>query len=250
MRVAEYLERIGFFGPIVPDSSTLKELHLAHLLTVPFENLSLHRDEPIVLEEGALFEKIVVRRRGGFCYELNGLFAALLSRLGYSVSMLSARVARDEGGFTPEFDHMTLRVEAAFPWLVDVGFGDNFREPLRLDTQEVQAQGSRSYKIWSSDGSLYLFERLPHRDWKVQYSFTLEPHQWTDYDRRCAYHQSSPDSHFQQNRICTRATPDGRLTLTDQRFITSSLEGTRREQTVGNELEFSRLLEEFFGIVL
>ena len=85
-------------------------MHRAHLLAVPFENLDIHLGRPISLDQDALFGKIVTRRRGGFCYELNGLFALLLRELGFEVTLLSAGVARADGGFGPEFDHLTLLV--------------------------------------------------------------------------------------------------------------------------------------------
>jgi N-hydroxyarylamine O-acetyltransferase len=111
-----YLERIGYRGPLAPTAETLRRLHLAHLLSVPFENLSIHAGEPIVLDDEALFDKIVVRGRGGFCYELNGLFAALLRSLGFKVEMLSAAVMGRAGEFGPEFDHMALLVTLAERW--------------------------------------------------------------------------------------------------------------------------------------
>src|SRR5712671_3170173 len=116
-----YLQRINYAGSLAPDNETLRLLHLAHLRTVPFENLSIHTNDAIVLDDDALFEKIVVRRRGGFCYELNGLFAALLRELGFEVELVSAQVARTDGGFSPDFDHMALLVVRDERWLADVG---------------------------------------------------------------------------------------------------------------------------------
>src|SRR5215207_9436793 len=142
-----YLKRIDYRGPLAPTAATLRRLQVAHLLSVPFENLSIHAGEPIVLDEDALFDKIVVRRRGGFCYELNGLFAALLRALGFHVEMLSAGVMSQAGEFGPEFDHMALLVSLAERWLVDVGFGDSFIEPLLLAERAEQAQGGRAYRI-------------------------------------------------------------------------------------------------------
>jgi len=107
-------------------------LHLAHLLSAPFENLSIHWHEPIVLTDEALFQKIVLRQRGGFCYELNGLFASLLRTLGFQVEMLSAGVMNKRGEFGPEFDHMTLMVTLAERWLVDVGFWMRVRSRCRV----------------------------------------------------------------------------------------------------------------------
>src|SRR5689334_7918176 len=157
--------------------------------SVPFENLSIHAGEPIVLDDEALFEKIVVRRRGGFCYEDNGLFAALLRALGFEVSMLSAEVARADGSFGPPFDHMTLLVSLEERWLADVGFGDSFVEPLLLDERGEQRQGRRAYRI-APDGDardehderFVLYQREDEGgEWEPQYRFTLRPHEFEDY---------------------------------------------------------------------
>ncbi|MDQ5838794.1 MAG: arylamine N-acetyltransferase, partial [Acidobacteriota bacterium] len=121
MDVASYLRRINCGGPLAPTAETLRRLHVAHLLSVPFENLSIHWGEPVALDDEVLFEKIVVRRRGGFCYELNGRFSALLRSLGFDVAMLSARVAGAGGDFGPEFDHMALLITLRERYLVDVG---------------------------------------------------------------------------------------------------------------------------------
>ena len=147
MNIKAYLERINYHGLLAPTAETLRDLQVAHLLAVPFENLSIHARQPIILEDEALFTKIVERRRGGFCYEANGLFAALLRALGFDVAMLSAEVARADGGFGPDFDHMALMVTLEERWLVDVGFGDSFLEPLRLDERGEQVQGGRAYRI-------------------------------------------------------------------------------------------------------
>src|SRR5271154_1096827 len=116
----DYLARLGLKRPASADLEALRQLQRAHLLAVPFENLSIHLGEPIVLDQAALVAKVVQRRRGGFCYELNGAFAALLTALGYRVSMLSARVFGAGGLPSPPFDHLTLRVDLTEPWLVDV----------------------------------------------------------------------------------------------------------------------------------
>ena len=147
MDVAAYLERINYHGTTVPSAETLRALQVAHLQTVPFENLSIHAGEPIVLEDEALLTKIVKRRRGGFCYECNGLFAALLRALGFDVTMLAAEVAKKDGGYTQPFEHMTLMVNGGRRWLVDVGFGDSFLEPLLLDERGEPPARETAYKI-------------------------------------------------------------------------------------------------------
>jgi len=121
-----YLARIAYAGPTPPTIDTLRSIHRAHLQTVPFENLDIALGRTIVVDEDATVRKIVEQHRGGFCYEMNGAFAALLRALGFRVTLLSARVARPQGGEGPEFDHLTLRVDLEEPWLADVGFGESF----------------------------------------------------------------------------------------------------------------------------
>ena len=252
MNVQTYLDRIEYDGPLEPTAETLRRLQLAHLRAVPFENLSIHAGEPIVLDDQALFRKVVDQRRGGFCYELNGLFAALLRALGFEVAMLSAQVADTNGNFSPDFDHMALGVTIDEPWLVDVGFGDSFVEPLLLNERDSQLQRDRAYRVVVDGERLVVLQRVlvdRSEEWKAQYRFTLKPYQYSDYAERCHYHQTSPLSHFTQARICSRLTPRGRITLSDMRFITT--EGAaRRERRVATQEEYADILREHFGIVM
>lgn len=249
MDVKAYLERIDYRGSLAPTAETLRALHVAHLLSVPFENLSIHAGEPIVLEDEALFEKIVGRGRGGFCYEANGLFAALLRALGFEVSMLSAEVAGAEGGFSRPFDHMALLVTLEQRWLADVGFGDSFVEPLPLDDEGEHVQGRHAYRV-TRDGDYFVMQRreVEGGEWKAQYRFTLRPHAYTDFAEMCRYHQTSPDSHFTRSRVCSLATPDGRVTLSGMRFIETTATGERRERALADEDEYASLLRERFGV--
>src|SRR5688572_12691144 len=147
MDVDRYLRRIGYQGPRTPTLETLKALHRAHLLSVPFENLDIHFGTRIALDGEKLADKILTRSRGGFCYELNGLFGELLRSLGFRVDLLSARVADAEGSFGPEFDHLTLLVHLDSPWLADVGFGDSFRLPMRLEHGFELTDESGTYRL-------------------------------------------------------------------------------------------------------
>ena len=247
MDAAAYLQRINYDGPVTPSAETLRQLHLAHLLSVPFENLSIHRREPIVLDDASLFEKIVRRQRGGFCYELNGVFAALLRLLGFNVTMLSAEVANGEGEFGPPFDHMTLLVTLEDRWLADVGFGDSFREPLLLDERGPQIQGEEAFRIEESGPQFIMSRRAENGDWQPQYRFRLEPHEYADYAEMCRYHQTSPQSHFTQKRICSRATLDGRVSLSELRLITTR--GREREELeLADKTQYENILREQFGI--
>jgi N-hydroxyarylamine O-acetyltransferase len=247
--IEAYLERINYHCALDVSTDTLRELQIAHLKAVPFENLSIHAGEPIVLDDEALFIKIVKNRRGGFCYEANGLFAALLRALGFKVTMLAAEVASAEGDFGPNFDHMTLMVSLDQRWLVDVGFGDSFLEPLLLDNRNEQPQGSRAYRI-DLDGSQLVLRQRDENDWKAQYRFTLEPRVYADYAEMCHYNQTSPQSHFTRARICSRATDEGRITLSDLRWITTSKNDGRHERILTSEEEYAEILRKQFGIIM
>lgn len=250
MNVDAYLERINYRDTLTPNAETLRKLQVAHLLAVPFENLSIHASEPIVLQDDALFSKIVERRRGGFCYECNGLFAALLRALGFEVNMLSAEVADSEGRFSQPFDHMALLLNLDQRWLVDVGFGDSFLEPLLLDERNEQTQGKRTFRI-TSDGDYLILERRQNEEWSAQYRFKLQPYQYDDFAEMCRYHQTSPQSHFTQQRICSRATADGgRISLSEMRLIITADDGQRREELLPDNEDYQTALRDHFGIVM
>jgi N-hydroxyarylamine O-acetyltransferase len=250
MNVDAYLKRINYTGSLARTPEILRSLQRAHLLTVPFENLSIHSNESIVLDEVALFTKIVDDRRGGFCYECNGLFAGLLRALGFDVAMLAAGVARADGSFGPNFDHMTLMVTLADRWLVDVGFGDSFLEPLLLDSKVEQVQGARSFRLDAKGDDVILSRRNDGGDWQPQYRFTLRPYEFADYEEMCRFHQTSPESHFTKGVICSRATSEGRITLSDMRLITTGPQDLRDERTLTSRAEYDRVLREQFGIVM
>lgn len=260
MDIHDYLKRIHYQGPLEPTLQTLQALHKAHLLAVPFENLSIHYGQPIILQEALLFNKIVYKHRGGFCYELNGLFAWLLGQLGFHGILLSAEVAGDDGNFSPEYDHLTLLVRhlSGSDWLADVGFGDSFRHPLRFeaDVEQVDVDG-KVYRLHRSDDEhdrdtmheYWIAQQFSDATWQPQYRFTLQPHTLADFTERCIYQQTSPESHFIRQRICSLATPTGRISLSDLRLITT-IHGERKEQVLTSEEEYSATLVEQFGVVL
>jgi N-hydroxyarylamine O-acetyltransferase len=248
MDVPAYLRRINYDGPLEPSPQALRELHRQHLFTVPFENLDILLKEPIALDLSRLEEKIVLRRRGGFCYELNSLFAQLLTELGYRVRILSARVRREDGGFGPEFDHMLLKVQLEEPWLADVGFGESFLSPLQMKTDGEGAVNGHRYSV-AFDGEEWELCRHAdeHGDEVALYRFLDTPRQVGDYEEMSHYHQTSPESHFTQRSICSRAMPDGRVTLSGPRLIVTH-ETKRHERILGGPAEVRICLREHFGI--
>jgi N-hydroxyarylamine O-acetyltransferase len=247
--VPAYLARIAYSGPTDPTAETLRLIHRAHLLTVPFENLDIALGRKLVVDEEANVRKIVDLHRGGFCYELNGAFAALLRTLGFRVTLLSARVTGQGGKESPEFDHLTLQVDLEEPWLADVGFGESFIEPLRIAGREEQADPAGKFRLVEVGNRLRLEKVATDGQWRRQYSFSFEPHTLQEFAGRCHYHQTSPDSHFMQNRICTRATPHGRITLSEMKLIVTR-QGDRAETIITSEEEKVRVLHEHFRVRL
>ena len=248
MDVTSYLKRIDYGGSLDLTAEVLCGLHYAHLITVPFENLDIRLGKPILLNEDQLFDKIVTQRRGGFCYELNGLFAALLQELGFKVDLLSARVCKN-GDCGPEYDHLTLRVRLEKDWLVDVGFGDSFLEPLRLFETGEQVQSGIVYRVGRGSSDWALLSMDEPGKWRCSYRFSLHPRQLSDFKAMCHYHQTSPKSSFTQKRLCTRATPEGRITLSDRRLILTTNDH-RREKTLVDEKAYLSALDNHFGIRL
>src|SRR5262249_7476068 len=247
--VQRYLDRIGYAGALDTSIDTLRALHRAHMLSVPFENLDIHLGRPIVLVGAALFETIVGARRGGFCYELNGLFHELLLRVGFQVAMLSAGVARADGGFGPDFDHMALMVTLDEVWLADVGFGDSFLEPIRLDDSIVSDDPTGHYRIEVQDGLRVMLRRRNESQWSPQYRFTLQHRDLQEYAEMCLYHQTSPESSFTRKRVCSLATGAGRITLSEMTFI-STEGGFRQQRELADLGEYRAALSKYFGIVL
>ena len=247
MNIDAYLARIGYQGTQTPTAETLRQLHRAHLLAVPFENLDIALGRPLALSSSVLYDKIVGRRRGGFCYELNTLFGWLLEELGFEVTLLSARVFSD-GQPGPAFDHMLLRVEGSTPWIADVGFGDSFIEPLPLDS-ETRTQRACAYRLTEAEGEWVLHQQRPGLEWEPQYIFSLTPRERDEFNPMCRYHQTSPESHFTQKSVCSRLTGAGRVTLSNGRFIITT-DGERQEMIIPDEQAYRRRLKKSFGIEL
>ncbi len=211
-----YLARIGYQGALTPSIETLRGLHRAHVMTVPFENLDIHLGRAISLDPADLFRKIVVDRRGGYCFELNGLFALLLEDVGFAVTRLAARVSSGAEGVRPRSHQLLMVTLENVAWIVDVGFGGHgLLEPLRLVFGEEARQGIDRFRLVAQGEGSYLLQCDMDRVWTNLYSFALDSWLPIDYAFANYYHSHSPDSLFMQRRICTMPTPEGRKTLTD-----------------------------------
>ncbi|WP_019122379.1 arylamine N-acetyltransferase family protein [Brevibacillus massiliensis] len=248
MNVQEYLKRIGAASEsLQADYESLRWIQRRHMLSVPFENLDIVNSRPIKLRLEALFEKIAVMHRGGYCYELNGLFGWLLQNLVFSVSLISGRVLRDDGTYGPEFDHMALLVHLEKEYLVDVGFGDSVRSPLPLSGDVVtDISGSYRIRVGSNEDTFY-FQKMTKGDWLTEFTFTKTPRKLTEFDEMNRYQQTSPDSHFTKKLICSLATADGRITVSGDSLI-ETIGTAKTKRTIVSVKERNDILRQRFGI--
>lgn len=249
IETAAYLSRIGLDNPIaVADLPNLKLLQRQHLLNVPFENLDIHWGRPITLDVQSFFRKIVGENRGGFCYELNGLFNQLLRQTGFETRLLSARVSAGEGGYSPEYDHLAILVMIGeMQYLADVGFGAFSVAPLQFVGGIEQEDEAGLFMIRRQDAEYFDVAKKEGDAWRSEYMFRPFGRDLSEFAGMCEFHQSSLESHFKKNKICSILTHDGRKTLTDAKFIVTGKAG-RTETKIHSPNEFDRILLSEFGI--
>ncbi|MFM0158632.1 arylamine N-acetyltransferase family protein [Paraburkholderia sediminicola] len=219
---------------------------------IPFENLDIHLGQKIVLEEEHLFAKIVDRQRGGICYELNGLFARLLTDIGFEVALVAAEVFREDRTTGPLFDHMALLVDfEGDRYLADVGFGDSFTAPLRLSDTGDQPQDRRVYRIQRDARTFTVMvgSGASNDAMKPSFKFSTKPRRLSDFNEMCTFHQTSDQSHFTRKDVCSRATSTGRITLRGTQLIETDA-GARNVVDLASSEERQRALIKHFGIVL
>lgn len=230
-------------GP--PSVELLRELHIRHLSAVPFENLSIHLGEPISLDEEALLDKIVRRRRGGFCYELNGAFAALLEALGFRVTRHAARVFNGDGQLGIPFDHLALIVDLDEEWLVDVGFGRHTSYPLRLDWPDAQDDPGGKFLILDApDGDVDVVQ-----DGSPVYRMERRSRALEEFRIGAWWNSTSPESHFTRSLTCSLLTADGRVTLSGNRLILT-VGDERTESQLPGDIEVLEAYRSYFGFSL
>ncbi len=245
--VQPYLYRLRYSGSLQPTLDTLNALYRAHLVHIPFENLDTFLNQTIQLEPEALYLKLVLDRRGGLCYELNGLFGCLLTQLGFRVELLSAQVVRQDGSYGPEFDHLCLKVELdGNGWIADVGFGDHFVSPLKLKVTDPTP--SAEYR-WERDPSNWTLLRCQGGEWDPVYRLQLQPRQLSEFAPMSRFHQTSEDSLFTHSPLCTIAISSGRITLSKANL--SIREGSHQSHdTLPTQTDYLSALSQYFGITL
>ncbi len=213
-----YFARIGYSGPATATLQALRGLHRAHLLAVPYENLDIHLGRPITLDPEAMFRKIVDERRGGWCYEMNGVFGRVLETLGFEVRYLSGAVGRAAHGWRAQGNHLVLLVTLDRRWIADVGFGDGFLTPLPLEPGSyrqdfLQYRVTRNGAWWRVDNHVF--------GGADGFDFTLTERTLDAFATQCHDLQTSPDSSFVTTTVCERFTPNGMLVLTASRNLSS-----------------------------
>ncbi|XP_040297778.1 arylamine N-acetyltransferase, pineal gland isozyme NAT-10-like [Bufo bufo] len=254
MDMKAYLQRVNLTDTAPPSLSALRELHRHHVYSVPVEGLSIHSGERIIFDISWIYNKIVVRRRGGFCYENNGLFLWVLQQLGYKTQVLSARVRNQTyGTYGLPFDHMILMVEVeGRRWLCDVGYGEGIVEPFPLEVGWEEEQDSGVYRL-RVEGEAWYMERKEDDGWRSLFKFTLVERTFEDFREMYEYQQTSPDAFFVRKSLCTLQLPHGRLTYMGHRLIsTKYIKGGRSVKTTQEltEEEIPGVLRDKFEIVL
>ena len=248
MNVKRILERIEYQGSTATHLDTVAALQRQFMHKVPFENLDLHLGRTIQLDSESVFEKVVTRGRGGFCFEVNEVFLQLLLGLGFAATRVASTVLKNGGdaGTPHPFDHETVIVSVdGRQWLADVGFGHAPFAPLPLDNELPQQGEAGTFRLQNDNNHYRLeWEHQPGR-WQALHRVDPTPRKWQEFASRCAYLQTAHDSNFTFKRLCTMATERGRVTLSGNRL---TLNGQNEEFV--DEADYQRVLKEQFAITL
>ncbi|CAG4913056.1 arylamine N-acetyltransferase family protein [Paraburkholderia saeva] len=246
-----YFARIGYTGPRAPTLDVLRDVQRLHAHAIPFENLDPLTGRRVSLDLDDVVDKLVVRHRGGYCFEQNRLFAHALMQLGFAVTPLIARVlwGREPGTLSPR-THMLMRVDLdGESWMADVGFGTaTLTSPLRLIAGETQPTTLEPFRL--SDASHGAFDLEVQRDdaWAKVYRFDLNRVEWIDYEVSNWYTSTYPASFFTTDLVVTRVVPEGRANLFDDRLTLRTKDGRVTERQIGDASELADTLRGLFGI--
>jgi N-hydroxyarylamine O-acetyltransferase len=242
-----YFDRIGWTGEARPDLATLRGLHRAHLLAVPYENLDVQLGRTVTTDPAAAFEKIVSRRRGGWCYEMNGLFGAVLDAIGFKVMRMASAVMRDVYGDAGMGNHLVLLVELDEPWVADVGFGDGALEPFPLRAGPFAFAGY-DFRLEALDDRWWRFHNHEFGGAK-SFDFVPEAADPALLSQRCHVLQTAPDSAFVLNAVVQRFTPQALLQLRG-RTLRRLQPGAKQERLLNSADELVEVLAGDFGLDL
>ena len=217
-------------------------------MNIPFENLDIYNGIPIELSIEKIFDKVVNKNRGGFCYELNGLFFELINAIGFDVKMVSARVFDKDKGYGKEYDHLAIIAKINnVEYLTDVGFGEFTFEPLKLRLGNIQKDERGDYKIDKYENGYLKVSRIENKKQTPIYIFKNKKRNLKEFEEMCIYHQTSPDSHFTGKRLITLPNENGRITISGNVLKIRELESTT-EFVLKNEAEYEKELWKKFKI--
>jgi N-hydroxyarylamine O-acetyltransferase len=246
-----YFRRIGYGGAATPTLETLRAIHALHPAAIPFENLDPLLERPVSLDLAALQAKLVGARRGGYCFEQNGLLKAALEAVGFPVVGLIARVRWMAPQDAPPAarTHMVLRVEAdGETWFADVGFGGHLAmAPLRYAPGEAQATAAGVLRLEEGQQGLTLQTRLPD-GWRDCYCFTLEEAYPADYELGNWFTSTHPASRFRNALLAERLTPETRTSLFNQKLTLRHADGPVEVRMLQDAAELAETLRTAFGV--
>ncbi|MCJ8014886.1 arylamine N-acetyltransferase [Paenibacillus sp. KQZ6P-2] len=248
-RAAAYLKRIGYDGEVEPTAAMLARIQECHIHHVPYENLDILNSVPLSLKLEDLYDKIVVRRRGGYCFELNALFSWLLEEIGFQVTHYFARFWRDEPNPPPMRRHHILRVEAeGISYLCDVGVGGIVPvRPLVLKEGIEQPLGNECYRLDPDPFFGWMLCERKNGEWNQLYSFTEEPQLLQDYAMASYWCEHASESIFTQTAMVFIRTPEGRNTVSGDEFRIFSSTGVQTFVPSSPET-YREALNTYFGI--
>lgn len=246
----DYFKRINYNGGRQISAETLMQLHLGHVMNIPFENLDVFAKKNISLDLDDLFDKLVLRRRGGYCFEMNGLFAAVLTAMGFPVTRHLARVYH-EGFDNSGKTHMVLLVQAdGQQWICDVGFGGNsLAAPLLFEEGREQEHLGRIHRVMADPDYGYRVEYKTATGFESIYAFTLEDCCPADYLIANFYTSAYPESFFRQAQMCALVTANGKITYFDGSLKIADGE-TLTETTISGDAAIKDTLKSYFGVEL
>jgi N-hydroxyarylamine O-acetyltransferase len=248
-----YFARIAYTGPREPTLTTLHGITSAHTRSIPFENLDVILNRPIRLEPDAIIQKLVHERRGGYCFEQNGLLLDVLQSLEFRTAPLSARVRLQRPrDFTPARTHVFLRVELAESWLTDVGVGGlSLTSAIRLDESGAGQQTPHEPRRIVREAGRLFHQVLLGTEWNDVCEFTLEEMPLIDREVANWFTSAHPQSYFRNNLITAKAGPDGsRLTLLNNEFTIRQRGGKSETRPLATTSELLDVLGEYFGLHL
>jgi N-hydroxyarylamine O-acetyltransferase len=249
-QIDAYLKRIDYTGSLAVSIETLRGLHSAHVFHIPFENLDIHLGKGISLEPDAIFDKLVQDRRGGYCYEMNGLFSAVLLALGFDLIRLQGRIMFGHTEVRPRSHQVSLINLDGQQWIADVGYGGRgLLEPIRLIPDEAVQQYTETFRLLEDDFYGYILQSKIEGEWQNLVGFTLEPQHPVDYRFPNYWNSTSPDSNFVMHRTVAMATPEGRKILTDMQLKIRRHDDIQTE-TLADMDAYRHALADHFGLII